>query len=124
MFSQDLETHLNYIRTNQQHIRQDNADLMGKTNVPANENVYLPASFLGSRHWAESQVSNSLVIAAALGNPTFFITMMCNSNWPEIQSELHLGQDFTDIPIVVVCVFKQKLALLQKAMKSMFVNAG
>jgi hypothetical protein len=97
---------------------------MGETDVPANENVYLPASFLGSRRWAETQVSDSLAIAAALGNPTFFITMTCNANWPEIQSELRPGQDFTDIPIVVVRVFKQKLALLQKAMKSMFVNAG
>ena len=66
------------------------------------KNIYLPASFLGSRRWASNQIADSLAIAAAKGNPTFFITMTCNSNWPEIQSQLHPGQDFTDIPVVVV----------------------
>jgi hypothetical protein len=124
MFSRDLETRLNYIRTNQLRLRQQDAELIGDTDLPPNENVYLPASFLGSKRWAETQIADSLAVAAAYGCPTFFVTMTCNTNWPEIQSELRPGQDFTDIPIVVVRVFKQKLTLLQKALKSMFRNAG
>ena len=54
---------------------------------------------------------------------TFFITMTCNPEWPESQSQLRPGQNFTDIPIVVVRVLKRKLALLEKALKTMFPNA-
>jgi hypothetical protein len=97
---------------------------MGDPDVEPNENIYLPASFLGSKRWASEQVSDSLAIAAAYGNPTFFVTMTCNPEWPEIQSQLHPGQDFTDIPVVVVRVFKRKLTLLLQALKAMFPNVG
>ena len=57
------------------------------------------------------------------GPPTFFVTMTCNMNWPEIWSQLHQGQEFMDIPVVVIHMFKQKLALLEQALKTMFSNA-
>ena len=88
------------------------------------ENIYLPSSFLGSKHWVSNQIADSLAIAAALGNPTFFITMTCNTQWPEIQSRLLPGQTFTDVPVVVARVFKRKLTLLLKVLKTMFINAG
>ena len=71
-----------------------------------------------------ADIADSLTVAAPKGNLMFFITMTCNSNWPEIQSQLHPGQDFTDIPVVVVWVFKHKLALLLQILKSMFPQAG
>jgi hypothetical protein len=97
---------------------------MGVAYVPDHQNIYLPASFLSSNRWAFEQISNSLTIAAAYGPPTFFITFTCNANWPEIQCQLEPGQDFTDVPIVVVCVFHQKLSALEVTLKSMFPNAG
>lgn len=124
MFSRDLESRLAYIRSNQERIRRDDAALMGLSSVEANENIYLPSSFLGSNRWAAEQVADSLAIAAAFGSPTFFITMTCNPEWPEIQSQLRPGQNFTDVPIVVVRVFRRKLALLEKALKTMFPNTG
>ena len=124
MFSRDLECRLNYIQTNQLRIRRDDAALMNEPDIQPNENIYLPASFLGSRRWASNQIADSLAIAAAKGNPTFFITMTCNSNWPEIQSQLCPGQDFTDIPVIVVRVFKRKLTLLLQTLKTMFPHAG
>jgi hypothetical protein len=124
MFSRDLESRLAYIRSNQERIRREDATLMGLHGAEATENIYLPSSFLGSNRWAAEQVSDSLAIAAAFGSPTFFITMTCNPEWPEIQSQLRPGQNFTDIPIVVVRVFKRKLALLEQALKTMFPNAG
>lgn len=126
MFSRHLDTVLNYIRGGQmqRRVRENDAELMGDPNVDDSDNVYLPASFLGSRRWAQKQVSDSLAIAAALGNPTFFVTMTCNAQWREIQSQLRPGQDYTDIPLVVVRVFKQKLSLLLTAIKTMFPNAG
>ena len=124
MFSRDLECRLNYIRTNQLRLRRNDAALMDVPDIEPNENIYLPASFLGSRRWASNQIADSLAIAAAKGNPTFFITMTCNSNWPEIQSQLCPGQDFTDIPAAVVRVFKRKLTLLLQTLKTMFPHAG
>ncbi|KAF9561458.1 hypothetical protein CPC08DRAFT_735572 [Agrocybe pediades] len=50
--------------------------------------------------------------------------MTCNPDWPEIRSRLRPGQDYTDIPIVVIRVFKQKLAALLKTLNKMFTNVG
>ncbi|KIK27792.1 hypothetical protein PISMIDRAFT_28015 [Pisolithus microcarpus 441] len=117
MFSCNLETQLNFIQQNQQHLCQEDAKLMNTEDVLPTENIYLPSSFLGS-------FADLLAVAAALGRPTFFVTMTCNMMWPEIVSQLQLGQDFTDIPIMVAHVFKHKLMLLLQMLKTMFVNAG
>lgn len=124
MFTRDLECRLNYIRQNQQRIRREDADLMGYSQLQSSENIYLPSSFLGSKRWVSNQIADSLAIAAALGNPTFFIMMTCNTQWPEIQSQLLPGQTFADVPVIVARVFKRKLALLLKTIKTMFINAG
>ena len=124
MFSRDLETRLHYIRNNQQRIRREDSELMGLPDVEASNNIYLPASFLGSNRWAQTQIVGSLAIATSEGNPMFFVTMTCNAHWPEIQSMLQPGQDYTDIPMVVVRVFKMKLHLFQVTLKKMFINAG
>jgi hypothetical protein len=123
MFSRDLESRLAYIRKNQQRLRSEDeslADVEGNDTV----NTYLPASFLGSRRWAAEQIADSLAIAAALGNPSLFVTMTCNPDWPEITCQLRPGQNFTDIPIVVVRVFRAKLAVLERTLKDMFTCAG
>jgi len=48
----------------------------------------------------------------------------CNGDWPEIRSKLRPGQTFTDIPVVVCRVFKQKLSRLMSLFRTMFPNAG
>jgi Helitron helicase-like domain at N-terminus len=124
MLSRNLETRLNYIRANQKRLREEDAELMGEAFIPDSQNIYLPASFMGSRRWAQDQIVDSLTIAAHSGNPTFFITMTCNSDWPEIKEQLRPGQDFSDIPCDVIRVFKQKLSLLEQCLKTLFPNAG
>ena len=124
MYTRNLETHLNYIRMNQRRLREEDARLMGVDDMQDSENIYLPASFLGSHRWASEQVSDCLAIAAALGSPTFFITMTCDPNWPEIQSQLRDGQSYVDIPIVVARVFHRRLSLLLQTLKTIFPNAG
>ena len=124
MFTRNLETRLNYIQANQKRLREEDAALMGVTHISDCRNIYLPASFLGSRRWATEQISDSLAVAAMYGPPTFFITMTCNTNWPEIQCQLRQGQDFMDVPVVVMRVFKRKLAILEQALKTMFPQAG
>ncbi|KAI0074751.1 hypothetical protein K474DRAFT_1577772, partial [Panus rudis PR-1116 ss-1] len=115
---------LNYIRRNQQRIQQEDAELMGTSAVGDLENIYLPSSFLGSNRWASEQIADSLAIAARFGPPTFFITMTCNATWPEISSQLRPGQTYADIPLVVIRVFRRKLALLEKTLRNMFPNSG
>jgi Helitron helicase-like domain at N-terminus len=88
MFSRSLETRLKYIRDNQIRLRRQDAELMGEAFIPDSQNIYLPASFMGSRRWAQEQVADCLTIAATLGNPTFFLTMTCNTDWPEIRAKL------------------------------------
>nr|GAT43072.1 ATP-dependent DNA helicase [Mycena chlorophos] len=125
MFSRDLESRLAYIRNNQQRLRQNDALLMGSIDsVEPSENIYLPSSFLGSPRWASEQVSDSLAIAAAYGPPTFFITMTCDPQWPEIATQLRPGQTFADIPVVVVRVFKRKLVLLLQTLNELFPKVG
>ena len=124
MFSRNLDCHLAYIQQNQNHVCAEEAALMGEQNIPDSENVYLPASFLGSWRWASNQISDCLAIAAAMGGPTFFITITCNSEWDEIKSRQGLGQDHTDIPIDVVCVFKRKLTLFEQSLTTMFPHSG
>jgi Helitron helicase-like domain at N-terminus len=124
MLTRNLETRLNYIRDNQRRVMEEDAELMGEAFIPESQNIYLPSLFMGSRCWASEQITNSFTIAADSSSPTFFVTMTCNSDWPEIKMWLHSGQDFTDIPADVVRVFKQKLALLEQTLKSMFPCAG
>ena len=126
MFTRELECRLRYIRSNQSRLRslEHDAALMAEDTVEESENIYLPASFLGSRRWVSNQIADSLAIAAAYGPPTFFLTFTCNSDWPEIQSQLLPEQNFTDIPVVVCRVFKQKLSKLMSALHTMFPNAG
>jgi hypothetical protein len=97
---------------------------MGQNFISDDQNIFLPASFLGSNKWLSEQIADSLAIAAAYGPPTFFITMTCNTNWPEIQSILRPGQDFTDIPTDIIRVFCRKPTLLETTLKTMFPNAG
>ncbi|EJD38492.1 hypothetical protein AURDEDRAFT_22840, partial [Auricularia subglabra TFB-10046 SS5] len=117
------ESRLAYIRSSQQAARREDAALMG-IEVSDGENVYLPSSFLGSNAWCSEQIADALTIAANCGVPTFFVTMTCNHDWPEVRAKLRPGQDWQDAPMVIARVFKQKLAVLLKTLKTMFPNAG
>ena len=70
------------------------------------------------------QVSDALALAARFGCPTFFVTVTCNPDWPEITNILRPGQFFHDQPLVVARVFKQKLKNIMIAISNMFPNAG
>ena len=122
MFTRELECRLRYIRSNQSRLRslEHNAALMAEESVEESDSIYLPASFLGSRLWVSNQIADSLAIAAAYGPLTFFITFTCNSNWPEIQSQLRPGQDFTDIPSRP---YGSCYNLVEKLHNSLYINS-
>ena len=82
MFSHKLNSHLRYISANQArlHMQEQDAALMGHEDLQDSENIYLPASFLGSGCWSSNQIADSLTLAAKYGPPTFFITFTCNGD--------------------------------------------
>jgi len=81
--------------------------------------IELPASFLGSRKWALEETADSLALAYAYGKPSYFITMTCNPEWPEIQDRLQPGQNVSDIP-VVARAFKIRLQCLLQIIQTRF----
>jgi Helitron helicase-like domain at N-terminus len=124
MWTREIDSRLAYIRRSQEHIRREDAELMGVDNLKGSENVFLPSSFLGSRQWCADQVADALAIAAFYGNPTFFITITANPQWPEIQAHLRLGQTFADIPVIVARAFHSRLTLIMNAISHMFPACG
>jgi hypothetical protein len=125
MLCRNLDCRLNYIKDNLTRIQRDESALMGSDEpVPDGDNVYLPASFLGSIRWSQERTADALAVARAYGQPTFFITFTCNPHWPEISSRLHPGQTWQDAPLVVARVFKGHLTRFQTALKSAFPSAG
>ncbi|XP_074346664.1 uncharacterized protein LOC141685467 [Apium graveolens] len=80
--------------------------------------VILPASFIGSQRYMSQYFKDSLAICRA-SHPSLFLTMTCNSKWPEIQEMLKLlpNVDLVDAPDIISHVFKLKLDQLLDLIK-------
>ena len=90
---------------------------------PSNQgriNAELPASFIGSWRWSSENTADALAIARSAGRSTFFVTMTCNPNWPEIQARLAPGQNAADIPVIVARVFKIRLQHFMQHLQKKF----
>ncbi len=70
---------------------------------------YLPDSVHGSQCHLSALAKNALVSVSEYGCPHVFLTLTCNPEWPEIQSQLINGQTTFDCPDVTVRVFKSRL---------------
>ncbi|XP_074373581.1 uncharacterized protein LOC141713917 [Apium graveolens] len=81
--------------------------------------VILPASFTGSQRYMSQYFKDLLAICCAIGHTSLFLTMMCNSKWPEIQEMLKLlpNIDPVDAPDIGSRVFKLKLDQLLDLIK-------
>jgi hypothetical protein len=90
MYSRVEEEHLNFIRGSEAALAAENPS---EDDNPDSENIELPASFLGSQKWASEQTADSLALARTYGSLSFFVTMTCNPDWPEIKSQLQPGQN-------------------------------
>lgn len=55
--------------------------------------VILSSSFQGSPRDMTHRYLNALALVQKYGKPDFFITMICNTNWSEIQQELLPGEE-------------------------------
>ena len=76
------------------------------------DKIFLPKSVPGSPRHLRELARNALTIISELGHPTVFITVTCNTQWPEIQEKLLPGQTAFDREDVVCIVFKARLAAL------------
>jgi hypothetical protein len=74
---------------------------------------YLPDSAHGSPRHMASLAKNALVLVSEWGCPHIFLTLTCNPQWPEIQSQLLVGQTAYDRPDIVCAVFKARLDQLK-----------
>jgi hypothetical protein len=101
MYSRIEEEHLCFIRKGCLHYAHEITD--------DTIDIRLPVSFLRSREWCSNEAADALALAREFGCASLFITMTCNSNWPEIISRLRPGQTAYNVPVIVACAFKHCL---------------
>ena len=70
---------------------------------------FLSDSFFGSARHLKKQAHNALTAVSATGRHTLFITLTCNTEWPEIKERLFDGQTAFEREDVVCMVFKARL---------------
>lgn len=71
--------------------------------------IVLPSSFIGGPRHLKQLYQDAMSLVAEYGNPSLFITITANPQWPEITTELEPGQIYEDRPDLVVRVFALKL---------------
>ncbi len=98
--------------TNQE---EEDKNAAGYTNpdIPKKE-AYLPGSAHGSPRHMAALARSALTLVLEWGCPHVFLTLKCNPKWPEILSQLHVGQTAFDCPDVTTAVFKSRLDLMKK----------
>lgn len=118
---------LDWIRSHQNVIRSDlhrsirDSVSKGDTDLGTKgKNVILPATHTGSQRYMNQYFKDSLAICCTIGHPSLFLTMTCNTQWPEIKRmmEFFSEVDVADKPDVIARVFKLKLDQLLDLIKN------
>ena len=121
MFSSVEDNRLNYVREHVQSriaARRELDETIEAEGGARAGRVYLPASFMGSPRMQRRLIADGLAVVRRLGKPTYFITVTCNPNWPEIRNhpELH-RQNASDRPDLTCRIFRAKLTHLVDALR-------
>jgi hypothetical protein len=119
---------LRYMRTHQDDLRADlyknvaeavayndaqSASGTGDAHVPCGKPVILPASHIGGPRDMYNRYNDAMALVRKFGKPSYFITMTCNPEWPEIADACaQAGCSRWDRPDIVSRVFKIKLDAL------------
>ena len=116
MYAKVEQLRLNYIKCNQQKIRVDLysplADAISSGNIYPGEfgrRMILPSSFTSSPRQMFELYQDSMSIVRKYGKPDVFITFTCNPKWEEISSSRMPNQKSTDLPDLIVRVFRMNL---------------
>ena len=80
--------------------------------------TYLNSHFHGSRRHLRKLSTNGLIVVSQKGNPHLFITLTCNSEWPEIKDRLFYGQTAFDRPDVTTQVFRARLSAFKQNLRA------
>ncbi|XP_074347095.1 uncharacterized protein LOC141685918 [Apium graveolens] len=114
-----VSTHQTTIRADLYNYVRDALSKGDQDPMHVGKAVILPASFTGSQRYMSQYFKDSLAICHAIGHPSLFLTVTCNSKWPEIQDMLKLlpNVDPVDAPDIVSRVFKLKLDQLLDLIK-------
>jgi hypothetical protein len=106
---------LRYIRLNQITLRAHNYNALhaaareGQDAAEIGIPIEMPASFVGGERSQKQLYQDSMAIVRKYGQPSYFITMACNPDWPEIRRELLPTQRPQDRPDLCSRVFHIKL---------------
>ena len=116
MFSRMEDGDLDWQRHNlQKRIEKRRVLATGKKpGVPTEGKVYLPAKQKGSYAEMQHLMQDAFAIMRHYGKPSFFITLTCNPEWPEIVSRLRPGQCASERPDIVCRVFHQRFLKFKK----------
>ncbi|GJV97842.1 DNA helicase [Tanacetum coccineum] len=81
--------------------------------------LVLTTSFTGGPRYMYSHYLDALAICRVHGNPSFFITFTCNTNWPEIQEYMDALPELTpaDRADIVDRIFEKKMQLASEFQK-------
>ena len=80
--------------------------------------IILPSSFTGGPRFMKQNYMDAMALCRWYGCPDLFITITCNSNWPEIARYMREHNlSATDRPDVLTRVFKMKLDQLMIDLK-------
>ena len=121
MYIKIENTRLDYLRRNQTQIRSelyqgivDSVNEGNKNATSIGRRVILPASFIGGPRDMRCRYLNAMTLVQKYGKPDLFITITCNPNWPEIQSQLSPTETPQNRPDLIARIFHSKLMLLKK----------
>ena len=71
--------------------------------------IILPSTFTGGPRYMHERQQCAMTYVRKYGHPDLFITTTCNTNWPEIKTNLLPGQNPEDRPELVAQVFRLTL---------------
>ncbi len=122
MFSSVEDSRLNYIHQHVQTRIAARSELDETIDAEGGHRagrIYLPSSFMGSPRKQRKLIADGLAVVRRLGKPTYFITITCNPNWPEIRDhpEMH-GQNASDHPDLTCRIFRAKLQKMMESLKT------
>ena len=74
---------------------------------------FLPDSATGSPRHLKCLAENALTLVSEFGPASLFITLTCNTNWPEFKERLPAGQTAYTRPDITCEVFHQRLEAMK-----------
>ena len=118
------KSRLDWARFNQKKLKAEKYHVVVDASRTTNgleqigQHIVLPPTITGTPRWYKRQYQDAMAIVRDIGKPSYFITITCNPNWPEIKRALFPGEQPGNRPEVLAKVFKIRLdALMHDLLK-------